>query len=47
MTTEHHVEDARISNWTLATGTLPGHREVHAPVALKTLPRPAKDATHE
>jgi len=29
------------------SGTLPGQRDVHASVALETLRRPAKDATHE
>ena len=31
MTNEHNTTDVRISNWTLATGTKPGARDVYWP----------------
>jgi hypothetical protein len=45
MTREDDGRETRISNWTLATGMLPGQREVHAPVVRDTLRRPAQEAT--
>ena len=33
MTNEDNTADVRISNWTLATGTKPGAREVSSPPA--------------
>jgi hypothetical protein len=31
MTNEHNTTDVPISNWTLATGTKPGARDVYSP----------------
>ena len=39
MTNEDNVTNVPISNWTLATGTKPGAREVYAPPAGSTAPR--------
>ena len=36
MTNEGNTTDVRISNWTLATGTKPGAREVCSPPARNT-----------
>jgi hypothetical protein len=47
MTTEDQAPNACISNWTLATGTRPHQREVHAPVAPETIRIPAQEATRE
>jgi hypothetical protein len=45
MTRQHDARDTRISNWTLATATSPGQRDVQAAMALDTVRRPAKEAT--
>jgi hypothetical protein len=45
MTRQHEARDTRVSSWTLATGTLPGQRDVQAAVALDTVRRPAQEAT--
>ena len=44
MTNEDNVANVPISNWTLATGTKPGAREVYAPPARSTAPHIAPDA---
>jgi hypothetical protein len=31
MTNEDYIDETRVSNWTLATGTKPGAREVYSP----------------
>ena len=36
MTNEDNTADVRISNWTLATGTKPGAREVYSPTTSST-----------
>ena len=36
MTNEDNAADVRISNWTLATGTKPGARDVYAPPTMRT-----------
>jgi hypothetical protein len=45
MMRQHDPRDTRISNWTLATGASPGHRDVQAAGALDTVLRPAQAAT--
>jgi hypothetical protein len=39
VTREDDNRDTRISNWTLATGTLPGRRDVQAPAIVATVRR--------
>ena len=34
MTNENNAADVRVSNWTLATGTKPGAREVYSPTPM-------------
>ena len=36
---DNNTADVRISNWTLATGTKPGTREVYSPPARSTAAR--------
>ena len=36
MTNEDNTADVRVSNWTLATGTKPGAREVYSPTTRST-----------
>ncbi len=36
MTNEENAADVRISNWTLATGTMPGARYVYSPTTMST-----------
>ena len=36
MTNENNAADVRVSNWTLATGTKPGAREVYSPTTRST-----------
>jgi hypothetical protein len=45
MTRQHDTRDTRISNWTLATGTSPGQRDVQTAVASDTIRRPAQETT--
>ena len=42
MTRQHDARDTRTSNWTLATGTSPGQRDVQAEAALGTVRRAAE-----
>jgi hypothetical protein len=44
VTREDDGKDVRISNWTLATGTLPGSREVQAPPKVATVRRAEQEA---
>ena len=44
MTNEDNVTNVPISNWTLATGTKPGAREVYPPPARSTGPHIALEA---
>ena len=39
MTNEDNTTDVRVSNWTLATGTKPGAREVCSPATRSTIRR--------
>ena len=39
MANEQNTADVRISNWTLATGTKPGAREVCSPATRSTIRR--------
>jgi hypothetical protein len=39
MTNEHNTIGERLSNWTLATGTKPGARDVYLPTIRSTAPR--------
>jgi hypothetical protein len=39
MTNEDNTANVRVSNWTLATGTKPGAREVYSPPARSTAAR--------
>ena len=44
MTNEDNTTDVPTSNWTLATGTKPGAREVYAPPARSTAACSASEA---
>ena len=44
MTTKDHALDARVSNWTLATGTKPGERHVHGIPSRRTARHSVPDA---
>jgi hypothetical protein len=44
MTNEENITDVRISNWTLATGTKPGAREVYSPTTRSTAARAEPEA---
>jgi hypothetical protein len=44
MTNEENAADVRISNWTLATGTKPGVREVSSPPTRSTAARVEPEA---
>ena len=45
VTIEDDDRDTRTSNWTLATGTLPGRRDVQAPAMVATVRRTEQEAT--
>ena len=45
VTKEDDGRDTRPSNWTLATGTLPGRRDVPAPAIVATAARTVPEAT--
>ncbi len=44
MANEQNTADVRISNWTLATGTKPGAREVCSPAARSAIGRAEPEA---
>ena len=45
VTREDDNRDTRTSNWTLATGTLPGRRDVPAPAIVATVAGTVQEAT--